>query len=116
MNPTTPDGRYFVVRGRMWRCSDPALDEDERQRLVNELMDARRAAKAPKASDDSSEKGEGSDAPSQRSVYGASTKGMHYRYPRALSRGRRLSQGQWNVTCINRYASDQCVRPVPRRA
>ena len=39
----TPDGRYLVVRGRLWRTSDPALDEDERDRLVRELMQARRA-------------------------------------------------------------------------
>ncbi|MBD8184552.1 hypothetical protein IFU20_00020 [Pseudomonas viridiflava] len=52
MNPTTPDGRYFVVKGQLWRCTNPALDEDERQRLVNELMDARRAVKAVKASGD----------------------------------------------------------------
>ncbi len=41
--PTTPDGRYFVVRGRLWRRSNPALDETERARLVGELMAARRA-------------------------------------------------------------------------
>ena len=41
--PTTPDGRYFVVRGRLWRCSNPTLDRDARDRLVRELMDARRA-------------------------------------------------------------------------
>jgi hypothetical protein len=46
MNPTPPDGRYFVVRGRLWRCSNQAFDEDDRQRVVNELMDARRAVKA----------------------------------------------------------------------
>lgn len=40
--PTTPDGRYFVVRGRLWRTSNPALDEDLRQSLVAELMTARR--------------------------------------------------------------------------
>ena len=40
--PVTPDGRYFVVRGRLWRRSDPSLTEDERRRLVNELMAARR--------------------------------------------------------------------------
>ncbi|MEE4097145.1 hypothetical protein V2I59_26740 [Pseudomonas viridiflava] len=49
MNPTTPDRRYFVVKEQLWRCSNPALDEDERQLLVNELMDARRAVKAAKA-------------------------------------------------------------------
>jgi hypothetical protein len=42
-HPVTPDGRYFVVRGRLWRCSNPALPDAERQRLVNELMTARRA-------------------------------------------------------------------------
>ena len=39
--PVTPDGRYFVVRGRLWRKSNPALPEDERARLVSELMRAR---------------------------------------------------------------------------
>jgi hypothetical protein len=43
--PETPDGRYFVARDRLWRKTDPALPEDERQRLVNALMDARRAVK-----------------------------------------------------------------------
>lgn len=37
----TPDGRYLVVRGRLWRCSDPSLPEDERARYVVELMQAR---------------------------------------------------------------------------
>ena len=41
--PVTPDGRYFMVRGRLWRTSDPSLPEDERQALVNELMAARSA-------------------------------------------------------------------------
>lgn len=41
--PTTPDGRYFVVRDRLWRCSNPALPETERQALVSDLMRARRA-------------------------------------------------------------------------
>jgi hypothetical protein len=44
--PVTPDGRYFVVHGRMWRMSDPALPEDRRQLLVKELMTARRAVAA----------------------------------------------------------------------
>ena len=42
-HPTTPDGRYFVVRGRLWRCADPALDPAERAALQQELMAARRA-------------------------------------------------------------------------
>ncbi len=41
--PVTPDGRYFVVRGRLWRCSNPALPEPERQQLTRELMRARAA-------------------------------------------------------------------------
>jgi len=41
--PVTPDGRYFIVRGRLWRMSDPALDPDRRAELVAELMQARRA-------------------------------------------------------------------------
>ncbi len=40
--PVTPDGRYFVVRGRLWRCSDPSLTSGEHSRLVRELMEARR--------------------------------------------------------------------------
>ena len=39
----TPDGRYFVVRGRLWRCSNPHLSEAQRAELVAELMSARRA-------------------------------------------------------------------------
>ena len=50
--PTTPDGRYFVVRGRLWRCSDPSLDPGRRQELVNDLMTARRAVGAAKKSGD----------------------------------------------------------------
>lgn len=54
--PTTPDGRYFVVRGRLWRKANPALPEDQRQRLVHELMAARRAVgHARKQGDDHGE-------------------------------------------------------------
>ncbi len=50
--PTTPDGRYFVVRGRLWRCSNPNLDNARRAELVAELMSARRAKQtAMKAGD-----------------------------------------------------------------
>lgn len=41
--PTTPDGRYFVVRGRLWRCANPALSAAARDELVHHLMSARRA-------------------------------------------------------------------------
>ncbi|MBI6655596.1 hypothetical protein YA0721_23395 [Pseudomonas carnis] len=49
---STPDGRYFVVKGQLWRCTNPALDEATRQYWVNELMDARRAVKSAKGSAD----------------------------------------------------------------
>lgn len=53
IHPQTPDGRYFVVRGRLWRLSDPRLGPRERERLVSELMSARRAVRdAGKADDD----------------------------------------------------------------
>lgn len=39
----TPDGRYLVVRGRLWRRSNPGLSDEERGRLTRELMAARRA-------------------------------------------------------------------------
>lgn len=40
--PMTPDGRYFVVRGRLWRTSNPNLSPERRQELVSALMIARR--------------------------------------------------------------------------
>ena len=41
--PSTPDQRYFIVKGRLWRMSNPGLAPEERQLLVDRLMDARRA-------------------------------------------------------------------------
>lgn len=52
MNPTTPDNRYFVVKGQLWRCANPSLSEHQRQSWVNQLMAARRAVKAAKSSGD----------------------------------------------------------------
>lgn len=52
MHPTTPDGRYFVVKGQLWRCSNPSLSDEVRQNLVSALMQARRAVKEAKAVDD----------------------------------------------------------------
>jgi hypothetical protein len=51
-HPVTPDGRYFVVRGRLWRMADPGLDEEKRTDLVSRLMRARRAVRDAKRSAD----------------------------------------------------------------
>jgi hypothetical protein len=44
--PVTPDGRYFVVKGRLWRCSNPALNEEDRDTFVPQLMSACRAVRS----------------------------------------------------------------------
>ncbi|MBK4992379.1 hypothetical protein IAE39_000553 [Pseudomonas sp. S37] len=49
MYPITPDGRYFLVNKRLWRCSNPSLPDEERQKLVKELMRARRDVKQAKS-------------------------------------------------------------------
>lgn len=51
----TPDGRYFVVRGRLWRRANPDLPADQRETLVRELMNARRAVKAALHSGDAAQ-------------------------------------------------------------
>ncbi len=53
-HPVTPDGRYFVVRGRLWRMSDPSLPPSKRESLVKELMEARRAIGLAKRTGDAS--------------------------------------------------------------
>ncbi|RAH37715.1 hypothetical protein [Halomonas sp. SL1] len=54
---TTPDGRYIVVRGRLWRCTNPELPESQRQEWVQQLMRARRGvAQAKRAGDPQAER------------------------------------------------------------
>jgi hypothetical protein len=48
-HPVTPDGRYFVVKGKLWRMSDPELDPGRRSVLVHDLVEARRAVKIAKS-------------------------------------------------------------------
>ena len=48
----TADGRYIIVRGRLWRATNPNLPEAERQRWVDALMDARRAVGSAKRAGD----------------------------------------------------------------
>jgi hypothetical protein len=50
--PVTSDGRYFAVRGRLWRMTDPAINEEERSKLTKQLMAARRAVRDAKAEAD----------------------------------------------------------------
>ena len=88
--PVTPDGRYLVVRGRLWRRADPALDEAARQALVDALMDARRAVRRAKA--------EGDDAlRAARARVDAAKRGLGERGPGGWSDGapdygRRMAQ------------------------
>jgi len=51
----TPDGRYFVVRGRLWRRANPNVPAEKRDALVQELMAAQRAVKAALASGNAEE-------------------------------------------------------------
>jgi hypothetical protein len=47
VNPlVTPDGRYLVVRGRLWRAANPGLPRELRTKLVSDLMAARREVRA----------------------------------------------------------------------
>ena len=56
-HPRTPDGRYFIVAGRLWRMSNPALAPEERQALVDRLMNARRQVGAAlRAGDDQAQR------------------------------------------------------------
>ncbi len=48
----TADGHHVVIEGRKWRATNPNLPEEERQKLVNELMSARRAVGAALKSGD----------------------------------------------------------------
>jgi hypothetical protein len=43
--PVMPDGRYVVVKGRLWRCANLSLSDEQRNTLVRQLMMARRAVR-----------------------------------------------------------------------
>ncbi len=55
--PVTPDGRYIVVRGRLWRTANPNLSLEAREALVAELMDARRSVAHARRSGDAAAEG-----------------------------------------------------------
>jgi hypothetical protein len=48
----TPDRRYLIVRGRLWRTTNPHLASATRQQLVQDLMQARRAKAAAMRAND----------------------------------------------------------------
>ncbi|MDN7131712.1 hypothetical protein JNO04_05005 [Halomonas sp. MC140] len=50
--PHTPDGRYFIAKNRLWRCTDPCLSEDEKRVHIKALMKARRAVRTTQQQDD----------------------------------------------------------------
>lgn len=41
-HPATPDGRYFASKGKLWRKTDPRLDDSERRAAIKTMMKARR--------------------------------------------------------------------------
>jgi len=50
----TPDGRYLVVRGRLWRRTNPNLSDHARSVLVSELRSARRTVGVARRTGDKS--------------------------------------------------------------
>ncbi len=48
----TPDGRYLVIQGRLWRAPNPSLPVQAKVRHMRDLLNARRALKSAKASAD----------------------------------------------------------------
>lgn len=50
--PETPDGRYFVSKGRLWRKTDPSLSDQERRAAIKALMQARRAGQVAQTEED----------------------------------------------------------------
>lgn len=50
--PHTPDGRYFVAKNRLWRCTDPRLSDDEKRTHIKALMKARRAVRSAQQQND----------------------------------------------------------------
>ena len=49
--PTTPDGRYFVAKETLWRCTNPALLQEEKAQWIRMLMKARADVRMAKKCD-----------------------------------------------------------------
>ena len=71
----TPDKRYIIVRGRLWRAANPELPAEIRQSLTHALMSARRAVAAARRS------GGPSDLKSARTRVHAAKVGLGERGP-----------------------------------
>lgn len=65
----TPDGRYIIVRGRLWRATNPALGPTVHAHQVTALMTARRAVKTALSAGDKE-----AEAQARRSVDDAKTR------------------------------------------
>jgi len=51
-HPTTPDGRYFVARGRLWRKTNPRLDDATRRAAIKAMMQGRRDERLAETDDE----------------------------------------------------------------
>jgi hypothetical protein len=49
---TTPDGRYIVIQGRLWRAANPSLPAEAKVRYMREQLNGRRALKLAKTAGD----------------------------------------------------------------
>ncbi|MCJ2090107.1 hypothetical protein MKK88_29585 [Methylobacterium sp. E-005] len=78
---STPDRRYIIVRGRLWRCADPDLSADRRTHLVAELMAARRAVKAAKQAERDGDAGAAGALAAARAQVDAAKVGLGERGP-----------------------------------
>jgi hypothetical protein len=88
----TPDGRYFVVRGRLWRKANPHVAEARRADLVDKLMTARRAVReARKAKDREAEAAAHKAVDEVKQALGE-------RGPLWWDVARRISTGTWRKT------------------
>jgi hypothetical protein len=45
---TTPDGRYIIVQGRLWRAANPTLSAARKVRYMRELLNGRRELRTAK--------------------------------------------------------------------
>jgi hypothetical protein len=52
---TTPDGHYYVIDGRRWRATDPAIPEERRAELTRILMAWRREVRRSKGTESEAE-------------------------------------------------------------